>query len=69
MTTAEILSRFWKTDEIAACDVGMELVGSFIESCAKAVELDSYPYTLTLRADFRFGFSEYAAHCEKCNEV
>jgi hypothetical protein len=72
MTTQEMLAEYWKIEDIPACDEGMELARLFLESCARAVEVVSFADTLTLRADFHFRFSKYAAHradCEKCNEV
>jgi predicted secreted protein len=50
----------------------MELARSFLEACSDAVDKVGTAETVTLRADFNFRYSKFAAHyasCPKCGEA
>jgi hypothetical protein len=59
-------------ENVPACEEGVVLAADFMAACSRAVELVSIEEIFTLRSDFHFKFSKYAAHhegCDKCNEV
>lgn len=66
------LMALWNLDEIPACEEGVKLASEFLTACSRAVEQIGVAETFSLRSDFHFKFSKYAAHCagcENCNEV
>jgi hypothetical protein len=65
------LMALWNLDEIPACDEGVKLASEFLTACSRAVEQVGVVESFSLRSDFHFKFSKYAAHyegCDKCNE-
>jgi hypothetical protein len=61
------LLALWKTDEVPACDEGMELARPFLETCGRALEStedEQFSIVQRWRAFFR-----HRSACDKCNEV
>ena len=62
----------WNIENVPACDEGMKLAADFMTACLRGVERVGVKQTLTLRGDFHFQYSRFAAHyegCDECNEV
>ncbi len=66
------LLSLWKLEELPACDVGMELVKAFLESCGRAVDTIQTANSNASIASVLAHWKELVAHsdvCDKCNEV
>ena len=62
----------WNLENVPACDEGMKLAAEFMAACLRGVERVGAEQTLTLRGDFHFKYSRFAAHfegCKKCSEM
>ena len=68
----ENMCGIWNIENVQACDQGKKLAADFMAACLRGVEMIALEQTLTLRGDFHFQYSRFAAHyegCDKCNEV
>jgi hypothetical protein len=66
------LLALWRLEDIPACDVGMELAITFLESCGEGVDrlgCEEPADRITEITSSYTALVEHAADCEKCNKV
>jgi hypothetical protein len=72
VTVNEKMFGMWNIENVPACDEGLKLAADFMAACLRGVEQVGLEQTLTLRGDFHFQYSRFAAHyegCDKCGEA
>jgi hypothetical protein len=66
------LLALWKLEDIPACDEGMELARTFLESCGQGVDrlgIEEPADRISQIAASYTAMVEHGSGCEKCNEV
>jgi hypothetical protein len=66
------LLALWKLEDIPACDVGMELAKTFLESCGEGVDrlgIEEPADRITEINAAYMALVEHGSTCDKCNEV
>jgi hypothetical protein len=71
-TDREKLLSLWNLEDIPACDEGMELAQTFLESAGRSVDDLGKSNPVSMRSALLSAYDamvEHRATCEKCNEV
>jgi hypothetical protein len=72
MMTSEALLALWELENMPACEVGMQLAKTFLESCGEGVNRLGFEEPADRITEITTAYralTEHSGDCDDCNEV